>query len=345
MLSYKQAQDRALAGRPGAPRGSLTVAGAIESYVAWLKVHRATGSGVERRAALHILPELGSTAVQALTTDQLNKWRDALAGSPALLRSGVLRPQNRKSPPRTTSERRARKVSANKVITILKAALNHAFAADLVDDDKAWRKFKSFEKVDAARERSLSLEESRRLINAADRNSGFRDLVHAALLTGCRYGELCRLRVRDFTEGKVAVLVSKTGKARHVRLTEEGQALFNQLTAGRAGDEIMLPNRRLDREWRRAEQARPMRDACARARIKPAVGIHQLRHTYASLSIMGGVPLLVVAHNIGHKDTRMVEKHYGHLAASYMDEAIREGAPRFGAVEESNVASLRARNP
>jgi hypothetical protein len=29
-------------------------------------------------------------------------------------------------------------------------------------------------------------------------------------------------------------------------------------------------------------------------------------------------------------DTRMVEKHYGHLSASYVADAIRAGAPRFG---------------
>jgi hypothetical protein len=45
---------------------------------------------------------------------------------------------------------------------------------------------------------------------------------------------------------------------------------------------------------------------------------------------MNGVPLLVVAKNLGHSDTRMVEKHYGHLAPSYVADAIRAGAPRFG---------------
>ena len=43
---------------------------------------------------------------------------------------------------------------------------------------------------------------------------------------------------------------------------------------------------------------------------------------------MAGVPLLVVAKNLGHADTRMVEKHYGHPAPSYIADAIR--APRFG---------------
>jgi hypothetical protein len=44
---------------------------------------------------------------------------------------------------------------------------------------------------------------------------------------------------------------------------------------------------------------------------------------------MNGVPLMVVAKNLGHADTRMVEKHYGHLAPSYVADAIRAGAPRF----------------
>ena len=51
-------------------------------------------------------------------------------------------------------------------------------------------------------------------------------------------------------------------------------------------------------------------------------------------------PLLVVAKNLGHSDRRMVEKHYGHLAPSYIADAIRQHAPRFGTVA-SNVKSIR----
>jgi hypothetical protein len=55
---------------------------------------------------------------------------------------------------------------------------------------------------------------------------------------------------------------------------------------------------------------------------------------------MAGVPLLVVAKNLGHKDTRMVEKHYGHLSPSYIADEIRRAAPRFG-IAAGNVAPLR----
>ena len=57
-----------------------------------------------------------------------------------------------------------------------------------------------------------------------------------------------------------------------------------------------------------------MIEASARAKIKPRVSFHILRHCYASLAVMNGMPLMVVAKNLGHSDTRMVEKHYGHLS-------------------------------
>jgi len=49
---------------------------------------------------------------------------------------------------------------------------------------------------------------------------------------------------------------------------------------------------------------------------------------------------MVVARNLGHADTRMVERHYGHLAPSYVADAVRMSAPRFGKIA-SNVTALR----
>jgi len=47
--------------------------------------------------------------------------------------------------------------------------------------------------------------------------------------------------------------------------------------------------------------------ACERAKINPPITFHG--HTWASLSVMAGLPLMVVAKNLGHVDTRMVEAH------------------------------------
>jgi hypothetical protein len=65
------------------------------------------------------------------------------------------------------------------------------------------------------------------------------------------------------------------------------------------------------------------------------------------MSIIGSTPSgpsksrVVVAKNLGHSDTRMVEKHYGHLAPSYITDAIRTGAPRYGIAAGKQVLPLR----
>ena len=106
------------------------------------------------------------------------------------------------------------------------------------------------------------------------------------------------------------------------------------MTAGRAGDELILGR------WAKSQQIRPMAEAVQRAAIKPRITFHGLRHTWASLAVMSGMPLMVVARNLGHTDTRMVERHYGHLAPSFIADAIRKHAPRFGKPKESNVHSI-----
>ena len=47
---------------------------------------------------------------------------------------------------------------------------------------------------------------------------------------------------------------------------------------------------------------------------------------------------MIVAQSLGHADTRMVEKHYGHLAPSHAAETIRANLPTFGIEASGGVA-------
>ena len=160
--------------------------------------------------------------------------------------------------------------------------------------------------------------------------------MQAALQTGARYQELARLRVADFNTdaGTLHIRKTKTNRDRHIVLTDEGKEFFGQLAAGKSETALLL-----GREWKPSRQAPLIAGACKRARIDPPLNFHALRHTWASLSVMAGMPLLVVAKNLGHSDTRMVERHYGHLAPSYVAEAVRKHAPKFGKAP-SNVRVL-----
>lgn len=83
-----------------------------------------------------------------------------------------------------------------------------------------------------------------------------------------------------------------------------------------------------------------MQEACKRAKIAPPVGFHGLRHSYASAAIRNHVPLLVLASNLGHVDTRMIERTYGHLIESDRKRALREGIPDLGDWSPDNVTAL-----
>jgi integrase len=222
---------------------------------------------------------------------------------------------------------------------MLKAALNRAFQADRVCSDTAWRKVKPFKRVDEAVVRYLSALEARRLVNACAED--FRKLVQAALLTGCRYAELARLKCGDFNpdSGTVAVRLSK-GKVRHVVLTDEAKAAFEGWTADRTAAGLVFL-RADDEAWGTSHQKRPLEEASARSGITPAVTFHILRHTHGSHLAMNGVPMGVIAARLGHADTRMTEKHYAHLAPSYVAQTIRANFPRFDIATESRVVPIR----
>jgi integrase len=335
VLTFWQAQDKARGGKVSKKSAPYSVADAIADYLEELD-GRASYNDTKLRLHAYALPAFGEKHVDKLRSDQIKAWHRNLAKAPKRVRTHKGAKQKTRAIDLDDPEAaRRRKVSANRILGLLKAALNHAFREGKVPSDVEWRKVKPFPKVNRSRAAYLTLAQCKRFINAADPD--FRKLARAALETGARYSELCRLRVGDYNpdSGTLHIRLSKSGESRHVLLTDEGKEFFNELVLGRAGSEPML-----GRQWYPSEQQRHMRAACLNAKIDPPVGFHQLRHTWASLAIMGGMLMPVVARNLGHVDTRMVEKHYGHLAPGYVADAIREHAPRYGLSQKSNVKGI-----
>ena len=55
------------------------------------------------------------------------------------------------------------------------------------------------------------------------------------------------------------------------------------------------------------------------------------------------MPLMVLAKNLGHVDTTMIERTYGHLAPSYVADAVRRSAPVFGLKRDRKITPLRGK--
>jgi hypothetical protein len=54
-----------------------------------------------------------------------------------------------------------------------------------------------------------------------------------------------------------------------------------------------------------------------------------------------GVPLGVIAAQLGHSDTRMTERHYAHLSPSYVAETVRQSFDTLGILSETTVTPIR----
>lgn len=346
VLTYPQAQQKArdLAREAKAtPSGKpVTVTEATAIYLAWFRENRKSIKETEATIAAHIMPTWGDKLLMDIKSRDIKLWRDKLASQPARKRSGVgATKQAFRDKAVTADEKRARKSTANRILSVFKAILNHAFKeADLVSDDREWRKVSPFKNADEAVTRFLTTIEATRLINSC--RPDLRQLVKAALFTGCRYGELARIKAADVNTDTGLIYISpeaKSGKGRYVPLSPEGLDFFKTAIVGKTGAAHVFL--RADGEpWGKNHHVRLLAAACTQAKIEPAVGFHDLRHTYASLLAQAGATLLTISTLLGHADTRITSRHYAHLCDKTLGDTVRALLPSFGHQSDNKVTGI-----
>jgi integrase len=186
---------------------------------------------------------------------------------------------------------------------------------------------KPFRNVDAPRELWLKLENIQPFLKACEPD--FRELAAAALFTGARYSELARAQVAhlDIHHGSLYVPLSKSGRSRTIHLNKKAVDFFVRIAANKQGADLLL-TKADGSEWGKGHQSRRMQSVCEATEL-PIMGFHQLRHSYASIAVKNGLPLQILALNLGHVDTRMVERHYAHLESEYVREQIAKNTAAF----------------
>lgn len=317
VLTYWQAQDKArlLVRSAGSEKiQPLTVRRAIEQYLAALEARSSAHTAKDTRGRLErlFLPTFADGLVAALTKTNLERWLASLL---------------RKDPDPEVVRRS--KDTANRVLTMVKAALNHAVKdnSHRVSDDSAWRHVRPFQRVSRARDTHFTMEEARSLIRAARKtDSAFADLLTAGLLTGARYGELisCRVCSFDRTHETLHIGEGKTGQ-RTIILQSDAVKFFSGITADRDRNAPLLA-RADGHAWRSSQQTRRMAEVVAMVGANLESCFYTLRHTYISRSIEAGVPLIVLAQNCG-TSVRMIETTYAKILAEHRRSYIQAGAP------------------
>jgi integrase len=161
-----------------------------------------------------------------------------------------------------------------------------------------------------ARDRWLSLEEEKRLLDCATNPSWLRSLLIFALHTGMRRGEILNLLWRnvDFFRKLVTVMKSKNGEKRGIPMS---QTVYNTLRGMSKVVDISSQVFPLS--------VRSLREAFEKALRKSGIEdfhFHDLRHTFATRLIQNGVDLYKVKELLGHKTITMTMRYAHHYPES-----------------------------
>jgi integrase len=308
----------------------------------WLKVHVAQEcrerTARQYRSVLeqHVYPALGDVALSDLTRARIKAF---LAGkAEAGLKRGTLK----------------------NIVVPLRAMLNEAVDEGRISGTpaaKLWKRNRGASEKEARKVTALRAEELGRLLAMAQ--EGFpdhSDFMHLLAWTGLRLSEACGLQWGDVDLGggflevrrtasyrahRILTGAPKSGKARRVDLPA---ALVGRLRARQSLREVeaAVEGRELS-PWvfpAPSDESKPVNGAFIRFKVwyrllrraeLRAVRLHDLRHTYASLLLQAGVPMIYVKEQLGHSSINVTVDLYGHVRPGENRAAVDRLAAATGA--------------
>ena len=299
----RECHERRARPAPAAPARPARAVPSLRDFVEgeWKEAHferykPSTKKGVRSVLRGRILPTFGSRPLDRIAPAQIRKWFDAYS--------------------RTAPGR------ANKGLELLRQIMNFAVARGYSDNNPA-RGIRPNRRPRLTR--FLSREEIARLHRALDGqtredNRRQADIVRLLLLTGCRRGEIVRLRWSEVQSDGLALTDAKTGP-RQVPLNVQARAILDRQP--RTESPFVFPSPR--------DPSRPRSGELSlwyRVRRQAGIGdvrLHDLRHSHASHAVLNGVPVPVVSRMLGHSNVRMTLR-YAHLG----DREIEADAERIG---------------
>lgn len=232
--------------------------------------------------------------------------------------------------PADTSIRSVSHTTANRELAHMSTAWHYALRRGYVTHNPfADRQTIILKGREVERSRILSREEENRLLAACEgfyvskyvrvlrgkerpteatitrRNPQLRALIILAIDSGCRLGELLKLRWKDldFARNSIRVIGShtKTERERYAFLTERAKAELNAIQPAKANiDDDVFPFKSVKRSFKKALSI---------AGIE-GFHFHDLRRTGVSRWQASGVPLAMAQKLAGHNDSKMTARVY-----------------------------------
>lgn len=214
----------------------------------------------------------------------------------------------------------------------------------------------SFTKEFRPNGRALTRDETEKLIKLLPSEGEHRNFVLGLLYTGCRFGELSGIRVRDIywdeqiiaieraiklnLQGQTVVGDTKNHRSRSVPIHPYLEPVLKQALAGKREDDFVFTGPRnghlTSRNLARAIQWSSWRNSVKKFPDgQEQLRFHDLRHTYAVRSFEYGIPAPDVQSNLGHSSLAVTQIY----ANTRADAAKRSAALLRTILDDSNKDS------
>lgn len=213
----------------------------------------------------------------------------------------------------------------NRGIAYIRAMINKAVQFNWGDLQES--PFKKYPMVHEERTPKgyITSEEVQLLIDHS--NPELRDIIHCLIYTGCRVGEILKLRWDHINlDRKILEITTKDSKRRGRALTKPiSDHLLTILEKRKTSNRFIQSPYVFPKPDNPAEPRRSMRTAwdkaCMRAGLVE-ITPHILRHTFASWLIMSGEDIKTVSRLVGHTNIQVTSDYYSHFSNDYLLEKI-----------------------
>lgn len=225
----------------------------------------------------------------------------------------------------------------NRELTCLKHMFTIAERFRKFDDKNPVKEVKFFQERQYIM-RILDGKEIKRLINAS---TGYlRAMIILALNTGMRKGEILNMKWNDvdFIEDYIYIKETKSNVIRKIPMNSIVRATLKGIK--RENDFVFCSSKT---GTRFIDFFRSFKTACRKVGITD-LRFHDLRHTAATLMVMGGIDLVTVSQILGHSTIQMTMK-YAHPTPENKRRAVSVLASMIEAKQEEKQGTIKAQEP
>ncbi len=271
-----------------------------------------------------INPYLGNRPLSALTTQEIQKFYNTIK------KNGRVKSDKKHGTEIADS-------MVRKVHLMLHEALDMAVKQRLLVSNPT--NGTTLPKNNYAPKQILNDKQLNRFIEAIKTDKRWCDFFYTEITTGLRKGEICGLKWEDFDEQYGTLKIKRS-----IGKTVNGVMLIGETKTETGSREILLPPSTVEllrrrkissvSEWifpnlRDAEK--PMNPQCAYQHLKtilkraglPPIRFHDLRHTFATHAIAGGVDAKTLSGILGHANASFTLDNYTHVTTDMQKSAAR----------------------